>query len=109
MIEITPQDVLAFFGAIACIGGGAAYLMKLFHWIMHPNNIQNKKLKEHDDLLKSHSEFLDKDKRKIEKLEEQDRLVMQALLVLIDHGIDGNNIEEMKSCKKSMEDFLISK
>lgn len=108
-MEITPENILAAFGAIACIGGGVVYLSKFLHWLAHPNDVQNKKLQEHEALLKKHTEFLDKDNKKIVELEEQNHLETQALLVLIRHALYGNNIEEMKSCEKNIQDFLISK
>ena len=108
-MEITPQDILAAFGAIVCIGGGVGYIVKFIHWIMHPNDIQNKKLKEHDEILKKHSEYLENDNTRITEMEEQDRLVMQALFALLSHGIDSNHTEEMKQAREQIQKYLISK
>lgn len=101
--------LLAVFGGIACIGGGMAYIVKLLQWVKKPNDKQDQLLREHTDLLKKHAELLDKDSRRLTELEEQDRLVMQALFALLSHGIDGNDIDAMRSVKTQIQKYLISK
>ena len=101
--------LLAVFGGIACIGGGMAYIVKLFQWVKKPNDKQDQLLREHTYLLKKHAELLDKDSRRLTELEEQDRLVMQALFALLSHGIDGNDVDAMKNVKAQIQKYLISK
>lgn len=108
-MTISISDILAFFGAIACIGGGLAYLIKLFKWVKQPNDAQNKLLQEHSNILKKHAELLERDNKRINDLEQQDRLVMQALFALLAHGIDGNDIEAMKKVKEEIQKYLILK
>lgn len=36
-------------------------------------------------------------------------VLFQSLLALLDHGIDGNNIEQMESAKKAVQSYLIDK
>ena len=103
------QDILAVFGGIACIGGGMAYLVKLFQWIKRPNDHQDKLLKEHGELLAKHTELLEKDNKRLSDLETQDRLVLQSLFALLSHGIDGNDVEAMKKCKAQIQEYLILK
>ena len=78
-------------------------------WVKKPNDKQDQLLREHTDLLKKHAELLDKDSRRLTELEEQDRLVMQALFALLSHGIDGNDIDAMRSVKAQIQKYLISK
>ena len=101
--------LLAVFGGIACIGGGMAYIVKLLQWVKKPNDKQDQLLREHTNLLKKHAELLDKDSRRLTELEEQDRLVMQALFALLSHGIDGNDVDAMKNVKAQIQKYLISK
>lgn len=101
--------VLAIFGAIACVGGGVGYLSKLFQWIKKPNDNQDVLLKSHTELLNKHADLLDKNSKRLTELEEQDKLVMQALLALLSHGIDGNDVNAMKSVKDQIQKYLIAK
>lgn len=103
------QTILAVFGGIACIGGGMAYLVKLWQWIKKPNDKQDVLLKEHSDLLAKHTELLEKDNKRLSDLETQDRLVLQSLFALLSHGIDGNDVEAMKKCKSQIQEYLILK
>lgn len=101
--------VLAIFGAIACVGGGVGYLSKLFQWIKKPNDNQDALLKSHTELLNKHADLLDKNNKRLTELEEQDKLVMQALFALLSHGIDGNDVNAMKSVKDQIQKYLIAK
>ena len=73
------------------------------------NDLQNDLIREHSELIKKHTELLEKDDKRITELEEQDRLVMQALFALLSHGIDGNDVEAMKKVKEQIQDYLILK
>lgn len=108
-MTISLQDILAIFGAITCIGAGSAYLIKLIKWIKQPNDNQNELLQEHSNLLKKHAELLEKDNQRLDDLEQQDRLVMQALFALLSHGIDGNDVDAMKKVKEQIQQYLILK
>lgn len=103
------QTVLAVFGGIACVGGGMAYLIKLFQWLKKPNDNQDRLIKEHTELLAKHTELLEKDNKRLNDLETQDRLVLQSLFALLSHGIDGNDVEAMKKCKDQIQEYLILK
>lgn len=50
-----------------------------------------------------------RDKQKIEAIEEGNRVTQQALLALLEHSIDGNNIEALKEAKAKLSNYLIHK
>lgn len=50
-----------------------------------------------------------RDLNRIEAIEEGNRTTQKAILALLTHSIDGNNIEEMKKAKKALEEYLINK
>lgn len=50
-----------------------------------------------------------RDKQKIETLEEGNRATQKALLALMEHSIDGNNIEELKKAKAELSHYLINR
>lgn len=52
---------------------------------------------------------LNADLQHFNNLEEGNRAYCQALLALLDHGIDGNNIEQMQNAKKSLQQHLINR
>ena len=50
-----------------------------------------------------------RDKQKIETIEEGNRVTQQALLALLEHSIDGNNVDALEKAKKDLNDYLIRK
>lgn len=43
----------------------------------------------------------------IEELEKSNKIILQTLLALINHSIDGNGIEGMKTIRKELENYLV--
>ena len=43
----------------------------------------------------------------IERIEEGNKITQQALLALLNHAIDGNDIAEVKKASKDLTDYLI--
>ena len=50
-----------------------------------------------------------RDKQKIEVIEDGNRVTQQALLALLEHSIDGNNIEALTEAKKALNNYLIKR
>lgn len=50
-----------------------------------------------------------RDKQKIEAIEDGNRVTQQALLALLNHAIDGNNVDEMNDARKELNKYFIRK
>ena len=50
-----------------------------------------------------------RDKQKIESIEEGNKVTQQAILALLNHAIDGNNVDEMNDARKELNKYLIRK
>ena len=50
-----------------------------------------------------------RDKQKIEAIEEGNKVTQQALLALLKHSIDGNNIEGLEKAESRLSDYLINR
>ena len=64
------------------------------------------------DFLKKFEAYdahFDKDLKRIEKIEEGNRVTQRAILALLDHAIDGNDIESLKKSSIELKDYLISR
>lgn len=72
-----------------------------------------KELKKPNDDLKSevarHSQMLDTDNKRLNDIEESNRMVLQSLLVIINHEITGNGIEKMKDTRDKLQEYLIER
>lgn len=77
--------------AIIAVGGAALVITRMFNWQRKPSRDNSEKIAEHDTYLAS-------DKRRIETLERQqvemshqNKMMLRALMSLLDHEIDGDN------------------
>lgn len=54
-------------------------------------------------------EKLERDKRRIDALEEGQRAMCRGMLALLNHEITGNSIDKLKDAQADMTDFLIQR
>lgn len=65
-----------------------------------------------DDLkrtVQKHDELIAADNERLKEIEDSNRMILQVLLVLINHDITGNGIDKMKSARDELQEFLINK
>lgn len=112
-VTFTLQDVYGLMlGASGCIVTVSAAIGVIIKWVQaakKPNSEQNARLDAIEKRLEKHDMMLANDDKRQANLEEGNRVTMEALLALLSHGIDGNDIEGMKKAKREIQDFLISK
>lgn len=113
MDKMTPAEiwtaVLAMASAIVLLSNAAEKIGKAVQTAKAPNLEQNERL----DKLERHMEeidgYLDHDHKRIESIENGNRATQRALLALLDHGIDGNNIKQMQDAKEALQNHLINR
>lgn len=74
-----------------------------------PNLEQDKRLAELETWRKEIDATLKRDSDHLESLDCGNRVTQRALLALLDHGIDGNNIEQMQHAKEELQSHLINR
>lgn len=62
-----------------------------------------------DKKLEAHDRMLDNDNRRINELEESNRLILRGQMQLITHELDGNHIDKLREVRDAMEQYLIDK
>jgi hypothetical protein len=62
-----------------------------------------------EEEVEKHSGFLDNGKPRLDGIEGGQRGDQRALLALLSHGIDGNDIDAMKDSKKELQNYLIKR
>ena len=123
-ITITPQDIvnviLAFCGAIITISAAFAVIWKVVDHFKAPDKQQDEKIealekdvKEIKDRLEEGDRRFQKDYERMNDIEEGFRkvtkIIIESLQALTAHAIDGNNTEELKGAKKSLDNYLMNK
>ena len=76
--------------------------MRLFKELKKPNEDLKGVVSKHDRLL-------DNDDKRLKAIEDSNKMILQCLLVIINHDITGNGIDKMKEAREELQEFLINK
>lgn len=113
MENITPAEawacLLAAALAITTLAGAVEKIVKAWRAAKAPNDRQDKRL---DDLEAWRTEVdrkLMNDNIHLANIDNDNRVTQRALLALLDHGIDGNNIKQMQHAKEELQEHLINR
>lgn len=98
MFTITSEQILGFCALISALWG----IWKIVKEIKKPKDDLVEKVKLHDQLLK-------KDNERLKEMETSNKLILQCLLIIINHDITGNGIEKMKETRDELQEYLINK
>lgn len=101
--------ILAVASAIVLLSNAAEKIVKAVKAAKAPNDAQNKRLDDLEDWRKSVDRILASDKTHLDSIDDGNRATQRALLALLDHGIDGNNIDQMKHAKEELQNHLINR
>lgn len=107
-VDITTA-VLAAASAIVLLSNATEKVVKAVQAAKKPNSIQNDRLTALEEWKKSVDRKLENDKMHLESIDAGNRVTQLALLALLDHGIDGNNIDQMQHAKEELQSHLINR
>lgn len=99
--------LLALAGAITTVGAAAERIAKAVKAAKAPNDRQDERIRELEQWRIGVDEKLGNDNRRLNTMEAGNRVTQLALLALLDHGIDGNNLEQMQHAKEELQNHLI--
>lgn len=113
MENLNPHELwtllLAAASAIVLLANAAEKISNAVRAAKAPNEEQNQRL---DELEKWKEEMVEKQRNDLERfanIDSSNRVTQRALLALLDHGIDGNNIEQMQHAKEELQSHLINR
>lgn len=96
------QIFLAMCGSLITIAGAGAIIIGLINKAKKPDT-------ERDEALKRHAELLDNDNRRLKELEESNNIIMQSMLAIMSHAIDGNHVEDLEKARNDLQQYLIKR
>ena len=100
---------LAGASAIVLLSNAAEKVVKAIKAARAPNVQQNERLDALEEWKQEVDLKLNSDKAALKSIAEDNRVTQRALLALLDHGIDGNNIKQMQNAKEELQNSLINK
>ena len=95
---VTSEQIIYICSFIAAVWG----IWKIVKEIRKPND--NLKAE-----VSKHTRLLDNDNKRLKEYEESNRMILQCLLVIINHEITGNGIENLKHARDDLQEYLINK
>lgn len=97
-ITVTTEQILWLCGLISALWG----VWKIVKELKKPNENLRLTVDKHEKLLNS-------DDKRLRSIEDSNKMILQSLLVIINHDITGNGIEKMKEAREELQEFLINK
>ena len=113
MGNITPSAiwtiVLSVASAVVLLSNAVEKIVKAVKAAKSPNVKQDERLTALENWKKTVDNKLAKEDDRLDVIEEGNRASQRALLALLDHGIDGNNIKQMQDAKETLQNHLINR
>lgn len=100
---------LAVCAGLSCIALAISWFVKGWNKVREPEKKQDERITDLERRVAKHDEFLDRDKERLEAIEEGNRVTQRAILALLAHGIDGNDIDALRAAKTELQDYLIKR
>lgn len=95
---ITSNQIMGFCSLVAGLWG----VWKIIKEIKKPND----ELKAE---VERHTELLDNDNKRLQEVETSNKMILQTLLVMVNHDITSNGYEELNIARDELQEFLINK
>ena len=104
-----PLTLLGVASAIVLLSNAVEKIIKAVKAAKAPNDQQNKRLDDLEEWRREVDRRLINDNQHLNAIDDGSRVTQRALLALLDHGIDGNNIDQMQQAKKELQNHLINR
>jgi len=101
--------LLAAASALVLLSNAAEKIVRAVKAARAPNVAQDARLDALEEWQKTVDNKLSRDNERLEVIEEGTRASQRALLALLDHGIDDNNIKQMQDAKEALQNHLINR
>lgn len=101
--------VLAAASAIVLLSNAVEKIIKAVKAARAPGEEMSRRMDAVETHLHEVDEYLAADKRRLDVIDEGNRATHRALLALLDHGIDGNNLDQMQNAKELLRQHLINR
>ena len=109
----TFPDICAFvlgcFSALLLIANTAEKIAQIIRAAKAPNEKQDERIESLEKRMDAVDRKLDNDQTRLDGIGDGEGVIQRALLALLDHALDGNNIEQMTNSKKELMSHLTNK
>ena len=100
--------VLAAASAIVLIANAVEKVVNAVKVAKAPEQRKNKEIGDIKDRLDKIEAKLENDKKQIADAKECNHVITKGMLALLEHGINGNNIDQMREARNDVNAYLIN-
>ena len=112
-ITFTPYEVMQMIlwvcGAIVTISASITVVVKVWQKSKEPETLQNERITALEKKVERFEQLFDNDNKRLVELEKGNRVMQQAMLALLSHALNGNDVDSLKKAKDNLQNYLISK
>ena len=109
-IVFTPASlfagILAVCAGISCIAAAVGWIIKVINAAKQPAKRVEERLSALEQKSSEYETYFINDKKRLEEMEQGNKVTQRAILALLSHGIDGNDIDAMKAAKKDFSPHM---
>jgi len=110
-IAFTPYEVytfiMGFCGAIITLSAFVTIIIKVVQKAKAPEHSQDERINALEKKVERFEQLFDNDNKRLIELEKGNRITQQALLALLSHAINGDDIDSLRKAKTKMENYLL--
>ena len=112
-IVFTPAQLwsilVGFATGLGAIAAAVAIFGKAWAKFRQPDKRKDSRIKALELQMETFNKYLQKDKTRLDELDNGNRVTQQALLALLGHAINGNNTDQLRAAKENLQNYLINK
>lgn len=101
--------LLASASAIVLLSNAIEKIIKAVKTAKAPVEQQDKRIEDLEKRMEAVEKGQIKNADHLNAVDDSNRVTQLALLALLDHGIDGNNIDQMRHAKEELQTHLINR
>ena len=108
--------ILGVCASIITIAGAIGVIVKVIDKAKTPEATQNarldaidKHLENIDNIIEKYREYFTNDDNRFKAIEKSNKVSQGALLALLKHSLNGNDVNSLKDAEKALEEFLLEK
>lgn len=107
-MKLDWPTILAAASAIVLLSNAVEKIIKAVKAAKAPEQRQNDEIEEIKKRLDNVEKELSRDEKHLKDVRECNHVITKGVLALLDHGINGNNIDQMKDARHDVETYLIN-
>ena len=104
---VTPAQIVAIAGGFSAVCVAVGWVINIVKAAKAPREDLEKRVAALEALRDDYSRFFDNDKKRLDAIESGNAVTQRAILALLRHSLDGNDVEALKSAELELQDYLI--